>query len=86
MTHDQWKFIVKYFKLQFKLIGAKKGDQDKIKSAVDGFNAKRCFYVGASSMKVLDEIMSDFSLQTTAAGAMPHISYIDRKPKPLGKS
>ena len=36
-------------------------------------------------MKVLDELMSDYCTQTSATGGMPHLSYIDRKPKPLGK-
>ena len=36
-------------------------------------------------MKVLDELMSAFCPQTSATGGMLHLSYIDRKPKPLSK-
>jgi hypothetical protein len=35
-------------------------------------------------MKLSDELMSSFVPQTTALGGLPHLSYIHRKPKPLG--
>jgi hypothetical protein len=51
---------------------------------VKGFNENRRNTVAASKKKVLDEIMSAFRPRTTATGALPNISYILRKPEPLG--
>ena len=44
-----------------------------------------CKNIDASYMKVGDESMSAISFCTTEKGKLPHLSYIFRKPDPLGK-
>jgi hypothetical protein len=51
---------------------------------VDGYNANRHDWVAASIRKVLDETMSAWCPQTTKTGGLPHLSFILRKPEPLG--
>lgn len=51
---------------------------------VDGFNANRKKTIAASAMKVLDESMSALRPRNTKTGGYPHISFIKRKPEPLG--
>ena len=51
---------------------------------VDGFNTNRHDWVAASGRKVLDESMSAWRPQTTKTGGLPHLSFILRKPEPLG--
>ena len=53
-------------------------------AAVESFNAKRKEMVAASIWKTLDESMSALRPRTTQTGGLPNISYIERKPKPLG--
>ena len=57
----------------------------EIRSAIDGFNAKRKAYVSASTLKVLDEIMCAWRPRKDKFGGLPHISFVARKPKPFGK-
>jgi hypothetical protein len=49
-----------------------------------GFNENRRKHVLASARKVLDESMSSIKPRTTKTGNLPHLSFIDRKPHPLG--
>jgi hypothetical protein len=51
---------------------------------VEGFNSNRHAWVAASVRKVLDESMSAWCPQTTPTGGLPNISFILRKPEPLG--
>ena len=51
---------------------------------VNGFNESQHHFIAASSTKVLDESMSACKPRTTALGDLPHISYVIRKPEPLG--
>jgi hypothetical protein len=51
---------------------------------VDGYNSNRKEWVAASVHKVLDESMSAFKPRTSKAGVLPHLSFILRKPEPLG--
>ena len=53
------------------------------KLLIDGFNAT-CNNVAASSLKVGDESMSTIIFGAMAKGNLPHLSYIFRKPEPLG--
>ena len=57
---------------------------NQIKPLVDGFNNNRRRTVAASSTITLDEAMSAFQPRTTKTSTLPHLSYIKRKPKPLG--
>jgi Transposase IS4 len=56
----------------------------KISSLIDEFNEKRRLVVAASRFKTLDESMSAFAPQTSKTGNLPHLSWIARKPEPLG--
>ena len=49
----------------------------------NGFNTE-CNNSAASFLNVGDESMSAISFRTTAKGNLPHLSYIFRKPEPLG--
>ena len=51
---------------------------------VNGFNENRRRIIQAPNIKVLDETMSAFRPQTRKFGNLPHLSYILRKPEPLG--
>ena len=51
---------------------------------VQGFNNNRAKTVAASRVKTLDESMSAFRPQSSKTGNLPNISYILRKPEPLG--
>ena len=51
---------------------------------IDGFNQNRRSTVEASARKVVDECMSAFQPRTTPSSSLPHITFVLRKPKPLG--
>ena len=55
-----------------------------VAALVDGFNANRAELVAASHIKVHDETMSSWHPTTTPWGGLPFLSFILRKPKPLG--
>ena len=55
-----------------------------IKALIEGFNNTRAQNVVASYVKVLDELMSGWSPTTTRWGGLPFLSFILRKPVPLG--
>ena len=50
---------------------------------IDGFN-ETCKNMSTRSMNVRDDTMSKIGFLTTAIGDLPHLSYIFRKPEPLG--
>ena len=55
----------------------------RAKHLFDGFNSASK-NIAASFLKVGDEWMSAIRFWTTAKGNLPHLSYIFRKPEPLG--
>jgi len=55
-----------------------------ISSGIDGFNKNCSRTVAPSNEKVIDETMSAFRPQTRKYGDLPFLSYIARKPEPLG--
>ena len=57
---------------------------NSIKSLIKGFNDNRAFKVAASYNKVYDESMSAWRPRSTRAGGLPFLSFILRKPKPIG--
>ena len=64
----------------------KKSDSDwaQIVLLIDGYNSNRKKNIAASFRKVFDESMSAMVPRTTPTGGLPTISYIMRKPEPLG--
>ena len=55
-----------------------------VAALVNGFNNNRAQKVAASHIKILDEVMSAWSPTTTKYGGLPFLSFILRKPQPLG--
>jgi hypothetical protein len=53
--------------------------------AVSEFNEHRREIIQHSSMLVADESMSAWVPRTSKTGGLPNISFIKRKPEPLGK-
>jgi hypothetical protein len=56
----------------------------KFQVAVENFNTIRKHDIITSERRVLDESMSAYRPCTTKLGGLPNISYILRKPEPLG--
>jgi hypothetical protein len=75
------QFIPRIWKEEEK---AKKDPWWQFRSAVENFNQIQKNNVLSSEKCVLDETMSAFRPRTTRLGGLPNISYILRKPKPLG--
>ena len=59
-------------------------DWAPIELLINGYNKNRKKTIASSLKKVLDESMSALVPRTTATGGLPTISYIRRKPEPLG--
>jgi hypothetical protein len=56
-----------------------------VKLLVDGYNDNRKQNIASCSIKlVLDESMSSYQPRTTPTSILPNLSFIFRKPKPLG--
>jgi hypothetical protein len=51
---------------------------------LNGYNKNRHNWVAASVRKTLDESMSAYQPRTSTTGGLPNISFILRKPEPLG--
>ena len=56
----------------------------RFRAAVENFNTIRKHDIITSERRVLDESMSAYRPRTTKLGGLPNISYILRKPEPLG--
>jgi hypothetical protein len=56
----------------------------KCQGAIENFNHIRKLDILSSEKCVLDESMSTYRPHTSRFGGLPHISYIIRKPEPLG--
>jgi hypothetical protein len=65
-------------------IAAQQDPWYKFRAAVDNFNSIRKHDIVSSERRVLDESMSAYRPRTTKLGGLPNISYILRKPEPLG--
>ena len=56
----------------------------KIQEAINTFNNIRQESIQTSEIRTVDETMSAFRPQTRKTGDLPHLSFIARKPEPLG--
>jgi hypothetical protein len=56
----------------------------RIQGAIDTFNNIRQQSIQTSEIRTIDETMSAFRPQTKKTGDLPHLSFIARKPEPLG--
>ena len=54
------------------------------RGTVAAFNANRRATIRRPLVLTVDESMSAYRPRTTATGGLPNISYVARKPKPLG--
>ena len=88
MSFTRFKYIKKIWMSQFEMdLGEAHREKNKwwrVGHLVDGFNNNRKVTVAASRVKVLDESMSAYRPQTSKTGNLHNISYIMRKPEPLG--
>ena len=88
MSYTRLKFIKTVWMRQFELsVSTQEKETNKwwrVGYLVNGFNANRKQTVASSRVKTLDESMSAYRPQTRKDGNLPNISYIMRKPEPLG--
>ena len=56
----------------------------QLRGGVERFNKKRSALLQTVPVGVLDESMSAWRPRTSKCGGLPHISYVIRKPEPLG--
>lgn len=59
-------------------------DWSMISDLVRNFNTNRQKNISPGSHIVYDESMSQWKPRTSKTGGLPHLSYIQRKPRPLG--
>lgn len=86
MKYHRFK-VWKQFIVQVNEDSARKRDDDpwwRFASAVEGFNKVRREKITTSLWDILDEAMSAFRPRSTATSKLPNISFILRKPEPLG--
>jgi hypothetical protein len=83
MTNKRFQDLKKVFPIAFH--GDDEADErNAIKSLIDGLNNNRARSLAASFCKVYDESMSAWRPRKTKTGGLPFLSYILRKPKPIG--
>jgi hypothetical protein len=86
MSYCRWKEFRRFFPEVYVDNNIKEQDPwYQFKSAVDEFNDIRKTVLVDTSWITIDESMSAWKPRTTATGGLPNISYIVRKPEPLGK-
>ena len=56
-----------------------------LRPTIDEFNKNRLRTIVSSTLSTADESMSAYVPRTSKTGTLPHLSFISRKPKPLGK-
>jgi hypothetical protein len=86
MSFDRFKALKSIFHLCFTDPSTvdKSDPWWEIRAMVDALNKNRKTKVAASVYKVMDESMSSFRPKTSKTGNLPNLSFIKRKPKPLG--
>ena len=86
MSKNRFDAIRKYFPYAFQDLEAmRNGDPwHMVSKLVEDFNTNRAEKIAASVYKVVDELISAWRPQSTPKGGLPHLSFIMRKPEPLG--
>ena len=84
MAYYRFRQIKAVYPFAFQDKEAEKDPWNMILLGVNGYNKSRKDWIAASVMKVLDESMSAWCPQSTKTGGLPHLSFILRKPEPLG--
>jgi hypothetical protein len=86
MPFGQWKDFRCFFLKKFSDSGKKDTDpRYEFSSAIDEFNEIRQQELCCSLWVCIDETMSAWKPRKTALGGLHNISFIVRKPEPLGK-
>jgi len=87
MPFSRWKDLRRFFPEIFVDEGKKETDPwYRFSSAIDEFNSLCQSEVLCSKWISIDETMSAWKPRKTALGGLPNISFIVRKPEPLGKT
>jgi len=83
----RWKEFRHFLPFVFQYLNLKEKDDPwwKFDGAVEAFNNNRYDKVQISIWLIIDETMSAWRPRTTPTGGLPNISFILRKPEPLGK-
>lgn len=86
MSYKRLNEIREFFPFSFHDAEAKKkGDEwYQIGLLVDGFNYNRKHTIASSSTITFDESMAAWKPRTTALGGLPNLSFVKRKPRPIG--
>ena len=86
MSRGRFREIKKYIPIMF-TSDDKKSNEDpwyQIIKVVEDFNLNRKRTIATSNLRDTDETMSPYCPQTVKTGNIPHLSYVFRKPEPLG--
>lgn len=86
MSYQRFNEIKEYFPKGFEDYEARDRGDDwyRVRKLVEGFNSNRAQTIAASIVKVLDESMISIVPRMTPCSTLPCLSYVQRKPKPLG--
>ncbi|GAX26777.1 hypothetical protein FisN_9Lu068 [Fistulifera solaris] len=84
MSHSRFKMIYANISQAFYDDESTNDPWHPITGLIDSFNRNRKKNIASGSKIVLDESMSPYKPRTTKTSLLPHLSFILRKPKPLG--
>lgn len=86
MSETRFKEIRKYASYaMLSTTAAAAGDPwARVRGAIDGFNERRRDIFRMPCIIIMDETMSAWAPQSSKTGGLPHLSFIIRKPEPLG--
>ena len=70
--------------MQDAVLKESEGDWWPFKQRIADFNESRRELMYSSRILVFDESMSSYMPRTTKTGTLPNLSYVARKPEPLG--
>lgn len=84
MSWNRFKILREAMPFSFYDHSGKDDPYHPIKLLIDGFNDNRKKNIASSIVIIIDESMSNLQPRTTKTSLLPNISFIFRKPKPLG--
>ena len=84
ITHHRFQSIKEKIHLAFYDRSCPDDPYHLVRALIGGFNDNRRVTVATAIKQILDESMSPYQPQTTKKSILPNLSFILRKPKPLG--
>jgi hypothetical protein len=84
ISHHRFQSIKEKIHLAFYDRSVPDDPYHPVRALLDGFNDNRRRTVATSIKQILDESMSPYQPRTTKTSILPNLSFIFRKPKPLG--